>query len=393
MVKKEKKAKLCALFFILGFILILLFPIYGGILDSFISLSGVSAEASLTPSTYEGIMDGSYQSSLNTWVENNFPGRKLLIKIRSQLMYSLLKKSPNEHVLIGAEGHLFEPQYIYYEQGLHSTDEQNVQETIGKLERLQQLLNEQGKELYLFITPNKAYFNSEYIPWYFKSSKQPGENDYQKFSRLLKGSSLCYFDSHTYIENYSGNDIMAPVFYPTGIHWSRPWGYSSAKVFWDLMDEHSHWDLSELTLATAPVDDPIPPDTDLYDSLNLLEDPTGIHYYDASLSVVEPGDKPNIFFRGGSFMGQSITGLIQAGAVNQDTYFENYAYFTDQFSGSGTISSLSAYNEMPILAERLSISDILVLEVNEDKVYDLSFGFVDYLLEHPEFLNYPQQEG
>ena len=92
-------------------------------------------------------------------------------------------------------------------------------------------------------------------------------------------------------------------------------------------------------------------------------------------------------------MGQSISGLIQADVMNQDTHFENNYYFVDQFSGSGTISSFSAYDEMTVLAERVSNADILVLEVNEDKVYDLSFGFVDYLLEHPEFLNYPQQEA
>ena len=393
MSRKHKKADLYSLCFILGFILMLLFPIYGGILDPYIILSGVSTEAALKPPTYESIMDGSYQSSLNTWVENNFPGRKLLIKARSQLMFSLLNESPNEHVIIGAENQLFEPQYIYYELGIHSTQEQKIQETIDKLEDLQDLLNEQGKELYLFITPSKAHFNNEYIPSYFKLAKQPGENDYQKFSRLLKDSSLCYFDSPAYIENYSGDDIEAPVFYSTGIHWSQPWGYSSVKAFWELMDAHSRWNLSKLSLSIFPSDVPIDPGTDLYDSLNLLEDPTGIQYYDASLSIAELGDKPNVFFRGGSFIAQSVSGLINAGVINQDTYFENHRYYMDQYSSTGTISSLSAYDEMPVLAERLSNADILVLEVNEDKVYDPSFGFVDYLLEHPEFLNYPQQEA
>lgn len=390
MLKNSKKINLHNLCFVLGFVFILLFPIYGGIWDQDISLSGVSAETILQSPTYEGIWDGNYQASLNTWVENNFPGRKLLIKTRSQFMYSLLNESPNENVMIGAENQLFEPQYIYFEQGIYSTGETEIQATIDKLEKLQDLLNEQGKELYLFITPNKAYFNNEYIPSVFKLAKQPRENDYQKFSRLIKNSSLCYFDSHAYIENYSGNDIEAPVFYSTGIHWSYPWGYSSAKAFLDLMDENSRWNLSELSLSISKVDAPIAPDTDLYDSLNLFAAPTTDQYYNASLSIEESGDKPNVFFRGGSFMGQSISGLIRAGAFNQDTHFENNYYFTEQYSQAGTLSSFSAYDEMAILAERLSNADILVLEVNEDAIYNLSFGFVDYLLEHPTLLNYPQ---
>ena len=85
--------------------------------------------------------------------------------------------------------------------------------------------------------------------------------------------------------------------------------------------------------------------------------------------------------------------MIDAGVINQDTYFENYRYYMDQYSSTGTISSLSAYDEIPDLAERLSNADILVLEVNEEKVYDPSFGFLDYLLEHPELLNYPHPEA
>lgn len=296
MSKKHTKADLYSLCFILGFILMLLFPIYGRVLDPYIILSGVTADAPLNPPTYESIMDGSYQSSLNTRVENNFPGRKILIKTRSQLMYSLLNESPNKNVIIGEEKQLYEPQYIYREQGIHSTQEQQIQETIDKLEILQDLLNAQGKELYLFITPSKAHFNNEYIPSYFKLAKQPGENDYEKFSRLLKDSSLCYFDSPEYIENYSGDDIEAPIFYSTGIHWSHPWGYSSVKAFWEMMDAHSRWNLSKLSLSIFPTDVPIYPSKDLFDSLNLLEDPTGIQFYGASLSIAEPGDKPNIFF-------------------------------------------------------------------------------------------------
>ena len=98
----RKRIDIQSILFVLGFALVLLFPLRGGEWEKELELSGVSAEQELLSPTYESVMDGSYQASLNTWVENNFPGRKLLIKTRSQLMYSLMNESPNENVIIGS---------------------------------------------------------------------------------------------------------------------------------------------------------------------------------------------------------------------------------------------------------------------------------------------------
>jgi hypothetical protein len=57
------------------------------------------------------------------------------------------------------------------------------------------------------------------------------------------------------------------------------------------------------------------------------------------------------------------------------------------------LSSFTAYDEAKELPQLVAQSDIFVLEVNEEKVTNMSFGFIDLLLEHPEWLVYPEGEG
>ena len=37
--------------------------------------------------------------------------------------------------------------------------------------------------------------------------------------------------------------------------------------------------------------------------------------------------------------------------------------------------------------------DLLVLEVNEPSISGMSFGFIDYVLEHPQVLDQTEQRG
>lgn len=91
MKKKESTIIFIALFFLL-----LCYPVWGGIVGKSVTLSGVVVSENVQKATIENVMKGTYQTSLNTWVENNFPGRNLLIKLRSQFMYTCLNETPNK---------------------------------------------------------------------------------------------------------------------------------------------------------------------------------------------------------------------------------------------------------------------------------------------------------
>ena len=113
-----------------------------------------------------------------------------------------------------------------------------------------------------------------------------------------------------------------------------------------------------------------------------------MQYFTNNITVVEDGQHPNVFVRGGSFLGQSINGLIQAGMFGKDVHFENNYYFLNRYTETDTLESFTAYDDFREMPELLAQSDIIILEVNEAAISRMSFGFLDYLLEHPEWLNY-----
>lgn len=378
--------------FIIVFFLSMLFPLYGGIVDQNVTLSGVTATPEPVVASAETLGNGSFQTYLNDLWESDFPGKKILLKVRNQILYSVCQVSPNKNVVIGKEGYLYEPNYILFENQTYAPNSEEYFETLGaNLAQLEQLLEANGKELYVFITPSKADFCKEYIPDRYMSLNQEDAYSYTNYSKLvetLNSNEINYFDSIAYInENLDKETEAGPLFFASGIHWNHSWGNRAAAELLDYMDTKSQYDLSSVSVTTAPSDVPVYPDTDLYDSLNLLFSPEDEWYQTATVIDEAGEDYPKVFLRGGSFMGQSLNSLIKAGVFSEDVHFENNYYFTDNYSLSYNLSAFDAYDEID-LDTLLGKSDILILEVNDGAIYTMSWGFIEHLLEHPEYLDY-----
>ena len=384
------KKSMYRLIFIAIFSLTIAYPIYGSFLSENIELSGVSVNSNYPKFSVKTFFSGEFQSSVTDWWADYFPGKNVIIKVRNQLLFSLTKQSPNNNVVIGKNYNLYEPVYINREIGvLGSTPKSEFENLIQKLGKLQRLLEENGKELYIFITPSKAQFVDEF-PWQYDALKVDDfETDYNKFIKMLPESDLKYFDAVACIDELSKKNVVkAPLFYKAGTHWSHSYGSLAAIDFAEYISENSKWDLSKLEFKESECDAPIWPDADLYQSLNVISTPKE-QYYQVDVKIREDGeekDKPSVFLRGGSFMGQSLKALVAAGVFDEDVHLENNYYFTNRYQQTGTLSNAQAYDEMDINA-LLAKSDIVILEVNVAGIANMSFGFIDYLLEHPEYLN------
>lgn len=383
---RKKKSAGAALFILFFFLLTAGCLSIGTFLDEHFTLSGVTEDHPFPQISRETLWDGSFQEQFNSWFETHFPGRNLLIQIRGQLMYSLVRESPNENAVIGKDDYIFGTEYIAeYLPLVEPGDDAYFTDLKEKLERLQTILGEYDKELYIFITPSKAHLMADYIPWRYKVLKKDTKTNYQRLRDMLEGSDLNYFDCCTFIEQ-SEKDLQAPLFYSTGVHWSRPWGMKCAVAFSEYLSQtSSRWDLSTLSLSEMPLNAPEWPDADIYSSMNLLQAPHE-QYFTSSLTITEQKDTPNVFLRGGSFIGASLASLINAGVFNHDVHYENNFCYTDRYSNLVSLSSFTSYDEID-LDPLLGQSDILILEVNEAAAGRMSFGFIDYVMEYPELLD------
>ena len=372
--------------FAVTFVFILLFPVYSPLIKDG-KLNGVTEEIEPVELSVDNVKQGAYQDYINRVYENSFNGRTLLINVRNQLLFSFFGVSPNGHVIVGKKNYLFEPEYINNELNLgDNVNENDLDELIRKLDLTSGKLAENGKELYVFITPSKAHFCREYIPDRYKLlEKKVDKTNYQILIQYLDKYGIKYYDSIAFMEN-ADKKYNSPYYYKAGIHWSHVWGGAASVNLLDYIRENGQFDLPQFKITEEKVDEPIYPDADLYSSLNLIKEPHEDWYGINLKTEVEGKDHPNILVRGGSFLGQSISTLIRYRVFNEDIHIENNYYFMNRYSEQNTLSSYEAYDEID-LDRIMGNTDIVILEVNDAAIGCMSFGFIDYLYNHIEYLD------
>ena len=367
---------------ILGFGAVLLMPWGLKKVSGRFGLSGVTVQTQFPVLTRAGLMDGSVQEDIGEYFSQHLPGRDLMIKVRNQMIFSLFQKSPNENIVIGENDNLYEKEYVLkYEKVYEPVSEEYARQLCDQLTAIQEKVEAAGKEMYVFITPTKVRYYEEDVPQRYRASAvypdSPG--NYEMFTEVLKDYDLKVYDSIPYADEFERTQPY-PLYYKTGSHWSWPLSKSVTADFAAFLDENSRFDFAQGTVEVKPSPVPIFPDTDIFDSLNLFTKPYDTYYEAQYICEQGDGPKPNLFCRGGSFMGQTIASMIRDGYFDHDMYVENTVYYQDHFTSGGSFSDYGELN----LAQAIGQADIVIFEVNEAHVPVMGFGLYDYLLEHPE---------
>ncbi len=378
--------------------------------------------------TAKGLMDGSTQSGWDSLISERIPARATLLRLRNQGIFSVFNQSPNAGVLLCPDGQLMEREYVYkYEKIYPPAAESEVRAQCDKLAAIRDRMQAQGKELYIFITPTKPRYYEDSIPESLRKMQafpdRPG--NYEVLTGVLADYDFEVFDSIAYIDAMirDGSDevLQFPLYQQTGTHWTWPLGLKVALGFADFLRERSAWSVPMGAEVIGKVDAPVFPDADLYDILNIYTKPWG-NYFNADIVVdeaaapdsgtadeaavelggsadgtaVDLGDAENtdsavahtgradMLVRGGSFLGQTVSPLINHGFFRHCMYLENTKVYSENWPDGGTFTD---YDELePALSAQLHDTDILILEINEAHVPTMSFGFIDWLYEHIDAL-------
>lgn len=376
--------------FLLIYLFIISYPVFGYFIDNRVELNGYVKEEDEVVFDLESIGKGEYQTYLDQKWDNSFPGRKILLKCRNQILYSIFDVSPNSNVIIGKNENLFEPRYILNDIQADEPASLDYFNQLGEeLNQINDILEKNDKELYVFITPSKADFEKKDIPTIYKFLNNEDKYDYTNYQLLihtLNDNDIQYFDSVSYLKMAEEElKYDSPIFPTTGIHWSNVYGMDSASMLTDYISNNGKYDLGDVSILEEESIVPVNPDTDLYNSLNLLADPKG-EWHSASVIVERESEKPSVFIRGGSFTFQSLNYLNDAGVFGEYIHISNEKCFNNCYSWSETMSDYYSYEELNI-DEYIGKSDIVILEVNEAVIPDMSFGFIDYLVSHPNYLD------
>lgn len=364
------------------FSVVMLFPIIFLFLPK-LSISGAFEESEPPVFSTSGLIDGSFQSSAETYIREHIPGREYMIKTKNQFVFDLFDKSPVETVIVGKNGQMFSQSFIYLWYQLHGpTTDEFIDELSTTIEQFHQLMEKNGKNMLIYITPTKVRYYEDDVPdkYRFMAPRNPEKSAYEKLLAAITPLNIPVFDSIAFLDTVRDGTYLDgyPLFSKTGTHWSQSTGSKVAVALGDYLETAFHYDLPEMTIDIKPSDTPVFPDADIFNLLNIYTRAYD-SYTEPMYTITEPGGElPRLLCRGGSFMGQSLAHLVLQGYFASDICMENTQFFEEKFT---KITTLNDYGDFD-LKSAFENTDLVIIEVNEMSVDVMSFGFMQYVLEH-----------
>ncbi len=340
-------------------------------------LNGVTESVEKPEGKIETVLDGQWQSQCETWYQEQFNLKPPLIVAFNQFAWEAFHITTNQNLAVGNGNNLFEKTYIRNYLQIADVMEQDYFDTrMEQLTELEARLKAQGKHLMIYITPSKAEIYPEDIPWnYMLCSNRNQPTNYEKLLEMLDKSGIPYYDSVPYVKQLKEEDNF-PVYPKTGIHWTQVTGSLVGQQLSDAIEKAFGYDLNELDISYQPCEVPLDPDADIFKTMNLLTEPYDEYYEPVYTLQVEGKDKPNVFFRGGSFMGQSVSHLIRANFFGTNVHMENANVFVNCYSQLTTMSSYDELNWDELIGDK----ELYILEVNQGAIQNMGFGIIEYLL-------------
>ncbi|MBP3200771.1 MAG: hypothetical protein J6M39_03910 [Lachnospiraceae bacterium] len=400
----KKPNKLENIILVLSFVVVLLFPYITALYNHF---NQNDNKEKLSGS--EEKVEFSFKN-LDDYVIQNFPNREQIIKTKNQLLYSLFDISPNANITkIG--DNLFSTETLnYYLHNLYDVEDKDVDELVEKFQIFNNFCKEHNKKMAIILTPCKPrYYSGEFplvdnlITIYDKDydkkdlisdadgnvtvdnvKLQKKIRPYNVLKNKLKETDIKFFDSIEYIDNNKGLilDGVPPLFYNSGHHWSLYKGNKIGLAFHQYLRENLGIKAPKLSIKASPSDTAIYPDSDLFDVLNIYDKPDEKFY--ESVVTFENFDTSNLNYlvQGGSFLGSLLIPQMTVNPFGDIVHIENKSMFYDKYRELVTFDSYEEADAKYSLLKRCKDTDVFVFEIHELNVYNATFGFLDFLIEH-----------
>lgn len=330
----------------------------------------------------QAFIDGQFQYELENYWNNNFVLHGVFTKTYNQLRFSTFQlnhsaKDGNYEgidLIVGKNKNIFEALYIIeYNQSSENTEQ--INDYVKDLEDVSNKLNTIEKKLIVMTTPTKCDYMNDDVPAKFvqNEGKRRAIDD---FRELIEKTHIEYIDTKNVIDEKC---IEYPIFYHSGIHWSRPAEqYASVEVL-NMIEYNLGVPLKSVTLNNIQSSDtPYWRDADLWNLLNVWEEPNETYYqFEETLTIPEGYEDFNILIQGGSFA-SGFRKMLLENHVSPLIQYINYDNALIDMDENITTVINSDWNRLD-WQELLDSSDIIVIEINEAHLSSCSLGFVSYL--------------
>ena len=163
--------------------------------------------------------EGSFQPKKEEWLNQEMPGRDLLVRLRNQYYFSVFQEAKANGVSPGRNGVLLDVEYVAAFYGTDFKGEEFLGDKLRRWKRVQQGLDSLGVKAFITLAPGKgSYFEDDFSD-FLRDEHQPMTN-YQFIKDWGEGNGLRILDlKHVF---HTWNDTTTyPLFPKGGIHWSE----------------------------------------------------------------------------------------------------------------------------------------------------------------------------
>lgn len=331
---------------------------------------------------------GTFQKDFENWINNSYAGRSIIVKTYNQMRFSLFSIS---NQVVGKNSDLFQELYIKEFLGLDSkynfidADNRTRLETyVDELEYISTVLEENGKVLIFMISPSKCDYKYEDIPNYYNNVDDGYIRGIEYLRELLLNRNIYYIDGGAVL---SGSDLDYPVFYNSGIHWSRPAEQLVSIEVLNVIQQVLHSEIKKFEISgMEESNQPFWRDADMWSLINIWESPREVYYqYKTETIVPQKYLNLNVLIQGGSFS----EGIREDFIINDICNDINYIFYNQHLYGRhGSLQEISFENDPDSpysdwsnldLEGLLTQSNVVIIELNEEHIYCFNNGFVELL--------------
>lgn len=343
-----------------------------------VDLLGYSDSVKKPSLSVDTFLDGTFQDTYGTWIEENMPLRGILTKTYNTIRYKMFNLGNRP---IGSNGFVYNAPYLSVELAIGDYDysitenAENLQNMVYHMNSAKNKLNQFGKYLYVYIAPDKADICPENIPGSYIALSEPGAiNAADLFREKMSVTDVPYMFCSDMADK-----LEYPAFYPTGIHWSRTYGQlASQKIISDLSalsgKKYRNIDISREAVSSK---DPFWGETDVYDLMNVWVYPD-IDFYQYTVEAAESESAAvlNMLLVGDSFA-EELRKNIEENILEDTVYTVNRSSFVRD--PDGTLHIIDGNWDNFDWQRYLDLTDFVVIEITEPEIINYTYGFIDYL--------------
>lgn len=186
--------------------------------------------------------------AFESYWNDNFGGRSLLIHARAAIWIKLFGESPVPYVTIGKNGWLFykseaknDGPGINDYQGLTPLSDQEIKEVVSSIEDIKTRLAEQGIDLVVTVAPNKSTIYTDHLPSYIRQIRNISRLDQIK---AALPSDINFVDLRSVLTD---SRSTLPTYQSTDSHWNTYGAYLASSKLLSAMPHSLHLAPSELS--------------------------------------------------------------------------------------------------------------------------------------------------